>query len=194
VNRLYWWAGGASILALVTVPAWALVSTPENDVGSLDPLRRARAAAPVETVGGGGLKLPKGVVRSGLLADKAVPNRGHIPRRLRIDAIGVYAPIVPVGVTHGTTQVPADVDTWAGINSVDVRGSQARHSCSPMCRREHRDRVCSSPSGARAGGRRERRDAERSWAAYQVFARRSYAKEAGRLACSVPSGLRCSSW
>lgn len=88
MNRLFWWAGGASILALVTVPAWALVSQRDDDVGSLEPLRIARASAPVETVVGGGLELPKVVVRSGRLADQAAPNRGRIPRRLRIDAIG----------------------------------------------------------------------------------------------------------
>ncbi len=33
-----------------------------------------------------------------------------IPRRVRIEAIGLDAPIVPVGVANGTTQVPSDVD------------------------------------------------------------------------------------
>jgi hypothetical protein len=179
VNRLFWWAGAASILALVTVPAWALVSQRDNDVGSLEPLRRARASAPVETVVGGGLKLPKVVVRSGLLADQAAPNRGRIPRRLRIDAIGVHAPIVPVGVTHGTTQVPADVDTVGWYEF----GGRPGESGSTLL-------LAHVSSGTQGPGvffllrelaRGDYVNVEMrsgSWAAYQVFARRSYAKEA----------------
>jgi len=179
VNRFYWWAGGASILALVTVPAWTLASTPENDVGSLLPLRSARASAPDEAVVGGGLKLPKVAIRPGLLADKAAPNRGRIPRRLRIDAIGVYAPIVPVGVTHGTTQIPADVDT---VGWYQFGGRPGKPGSTLL--------LAHVSSGTQGPGvffllrelapgddvNVEMRDG--SWAAYQVFARRSYAKEA----------------
>jgi hypothetical protein len=179
VNRFYWWAGGASILALVAVPAWTLASTPENDVGSLLPLRRATGTTPVEAVVGGGLKLPKVVIRPGLLADKAAPNRGRIPRRLRIDAIGVYAPIVPVGVTHGTTQIPADVDT---VGWYQFGGRPGEPGSTLL--------LAHVSSGTQGPGvffllrelapgddvKVEMRDG--SWAAYQVFARRSYAKEA----------------
>ena len=109
MNRLVWWAGGASVLLLVTVPAWVLVSRPESDVGSLEPLRRAKALSPEET-DAGGLRLPKVVVRSGLLASQEISAQGEMPERLRIGVIGVDAPILPVGVAGGTTEVPADVD------------------------------------------------------------------------------------
>jgi hypothetical protein len=179
VNRLFWWAGGASILALVAVPAWALVSTPDNDVGSLEPIRRTRARSPVETVVRGGLKLPKVVVRSGLLADQAAPDRRRIPRRLRIDAIGVFAPIVPVGVTNGTTQVPADVDTVGWYRF----GGRPGESGSTLL-------LAHVSSGTQGPGvfflLRELAPGDDvivemrngSSAAYRVFARRSYAKEA----------------
>jgi hypothetical protein len=106
VNRLAWWAGGASFLLLVSVPAGVLLSRPESDVGSLEPLRRPQFPAPEEN-DAGGLRLP---IRSGLLASQAIPARGAVPERLRIGAIGVDAPILPVGVRDGTTEVPADVD------------------------------------------------------------------------------------
>lgn len=106
MNRLAWWAGGASFLLLVSVPAGVLLSRPESDVGSLEPLRRPQVPAPEET-DAGGLRLP---IRSGLLASQAIPVRGAVPERLRIGAIGVDAPILPVGVRDGTTEVPADVD------------------------------------------------------------------------------------
>ena len=105
MNRLAWWAGGASILLLVTVPAWVLASRPESDVGSLGPLLRAQASSPEET-DAGGLRLP---VRSGLVANQSIAH-GAVPVRLRIGAIGVDAPILPVGVVGRTTEVPADVD------------------------------------------------------------------------------------
>jgi sortase (surface protein transpeptidase) len=107
VNRLVWWAGGASILLLVTVPVSVLVSRPESDVGSLEALRRSKVPAPAET--DVGLGLPMVGVRSGLLAAKATHVQGEIPERLQIGAIGVDAPILPVGVTAGTTEIPADV-------------------------------------------------------------------------------------
>jgi hypothetical protein len=184
VSRLSWWAGGVSILALVTVPSWALVAAPETDVGSLEPLRRERAPAPDETVVGGGLKMPKVVVRSGLLADQASPDPERDPRRLRIDAIGVSAPVVPVGVTRGTTQVPADVDTvgWYGF------GGRPGESGSTLL-------LAHVSSGTQGPGvflrLRELAPGDAvkvqmrngSWAEYEVFARRSYPKEAlpGRL-------------
>jgi sortase (surface protein transpeptidase) len=108
VNRLVSWAGSTSILLLVTVPVAVLVSRPESDVGSLEALRRSKVPAHAET-DMGGLGLPMVAVRSGLLASKAIRPEGEIPERLRISAIGVDAPILPVGVTAGTTEIPADV-------------------------------------------------------------------------------------
>jgi hypothetical protein len=106
VNRLAWWAGSASILLLVSVPAGVLASRPESDVGTLEQLRPPHAPAPVET-DAGGLRLR---IRSGLLASQPIPPRGAVPERIRIGVIGVDAPILPVGVRAGTTEVPADVD------------------------------------------------------------------------------------
>jgi len=91
---------------LMAVPAGVVASRPEDDVGSLEPLRRAMAP-PLEVSGNGGLRLP---VRSGLLASQTIPARGPVPARVRIRAIEVDAPIVPVGVLGGTTEVPPDVD------------------------------------------------------------------------------------
>lgn len=108
MNRLVWWAGSTSILLLVTVPVSVLVSRPASEVGSLEALRRSKVPVPAET-DVGGLGLPKVGVRSGLLASKAIRPEGEIPERLRIGAIGVDAPILPVGVTAGTTEIPADV-------------------------------------------------------------------------------------
>jgi sortase (surface protein transpeptidase) len=108
VNRLVSWAGSTSILLLVTVPVAVLGSRPESDVGSLEALRRSKVPAHAET-DMGGLGLPMVAVRSGLLASKAIRPEGEIPERLRISAIGVDAPILPVGVTAGTTEIPADV-------------------------------------------------------------------------------------
>ncbi len=110
MNRLAWWAGGASILLLVSVPAGVLASRPESEVGSLEPLRRAKPLSSPQETDVRELTLPRVAVRSGLLASQAIPARGEIPKRLRIDAIGVDAPILPVGVAGGTTDVPADVD------------------------------------------------------------------------------------
>lgn len=106
MKRLAWWGGGASIVLLVTVPAWVLGSAPESDIGSLKALRRAKPYF-VPEIDPGGLRLQ---VRSGLLANQEIPSHRPVPARLRIGAIGLDTSIVPVGVTGGTTEVPADVD------------------------------------------------------------------------------------
>jgi sortase (surface protein transpeptidase) len=49
-------------------------------------------------------------VRSGLRSQQAPFHTAAIPRRLRIGTIGVDAPVVPVGVEGGITQIPVDVD------------------------------------------------------------------------------------
>jgi sortase (surface protein transpeptidase) len=106
VNRLAWWAGGSSLLLLVTLPIWVVVSRPESDVGSLEPLRHGDASSREES-DTDGLRLP---IHSGLLASQVIPAQGAVPSRLRIGAIGVDARIIPVGVVGMTTEVPADVD------------------------------------------------------------------------------------
>jgi sortase (surface protein transpeptidase) len=109
VNRLAYWAGGASILLLVTVAAWVSVPRQQSDVGSLESLRRAKTPTSAESEVGGREGVPLVRVRSGLLASEPTPAPGEIPKRLWIGAIGVDAPILPVGVAGETTQIPADV-------------------------------------------------------------------------------------
>jgi Sortase domain len=175
VNRLAWWAGGASIVLLVTVPVGVFASKPERDVGSLEPLLRARTSSP-EEARADGLRLP---VRSGLLANQAIPSRGPVPVRLRIGAIGVDAPILPVGVARGTTEVPADVDEVGWYRF----GGRLGRSGSTLL-------VAHVSSGTQGSGvffrlrdlvpgddvRVETRDG--SATVFRVIARRSYAKEA----------------
>ena len=93
-------------MLLVTVPVVVFASRPERDVGSLEPLLRAKTSS-LDGYRTEGLRQP---VRSGLLANQAIPAQGPVPVRLRIGAIGVDAPILPVGVAGGTTEIPADVD------------------------------------------------------------------------------------
>jgi sortase (surface protein transpeptidase) len=109
VNRLAYWAGGASILLLVAVPVWVSLPRQESEVGSLASLRRAKTPTPAETEGTGREGVPVVRVRSGLLASEPILAAGEIPQRLRIGAIGVDAPILPVGVAGETTEIPADV-------------------------------------------------------------------------------------
>lgn len=178
MNRLAWWAGGASILLLITLPAWVLVSRPENEVGSLELLRRAKVPAPQET-DEGGLRLPSVVVRSGLLASQAIHAQGEIPARLRIGAIGVDAPILAVGVAGGTTEVPADVDDvgWyryggrpGGAGSTLLLAHVSSGTQGPGAFFRLRDLMPGDDV------RVEMRDGSSS--AFRVIARRMYAKEA----------------
>lgn len=106
MNRLAWWAAGASISLLVSVPVWVFSFEHEANVGSLEVLFDAKASVP-EKSHTDGLRLS---VQSGLLANQAIPVKRAEPIRLRIPAIGVDARIVPVGVAGGTTEVPVDVD------------------------------------------------------------------------------------
>jgi sortase family protein len=106
-----WWAGGASIALLIGVPTGVSISRSERDVGALGrfgPCAESHASA--GTGATGGVRPPKVQVRSGLLEEQRVTFDAAIPRRLRIRAIGVRAPIVPVGVVRGAAKVPA-VDT-----------------------------------------------------------------------------------
>ena len=174
MNRLAWRAGGASILLLVTVPAWVLVSRPERDVGSLEPLRRAEAFSPEET-DAGGLRLP---IRSGLLASQSIAH-GAVPVRLRIGVIGVDASILPVGVRGGTTEVPADVDEvgWYRFGGrIGISGSTLllAHVSSKTQGRGVFFRLRELAPGDDVIV--EMRDGSSS--GFRVIARRSYAKEA----------------
>jgi sortase (surface protein transpeptidase) len=175
VNRLALWAGGASILLLVTVPAWVSLSRAESDVGSLEPLRRAQASS-LEESDTGGLKLP---IHSGLLTSQAIPAHGPVPARLRIGTIGVDAPILPVGVEGGTTEVPADVDAvgWYRFGGrVGISGSTLllAHVSSAAQGRGVFFRLRELAPGDDVIV--EMRDGSSS--GFRVIARRSYAKEA----------------
>jgi Sortase domain len=109
VSRPHLLAAGISAVALIAAPAWGVISRPEKDVGSLAAIER-EGSPPTRAPRVLGPTLPNVVVRSGLLVDQPVPEGGAVPRRLRIDAIGVDAPVVPVGVTGATVQVPTDVE------------------------------------------------------------------------------------
>lgn len=176
----FWWAGGASIALLIGVPTGVSISRPESDVGSLGPFGRCAespAPAPAGTGAGGGLRLSKVAVRSGLLKSQRVTFDAEIPKRLRIRAIGVRAPIVPVGVARGAVRVPAvDKVGWYRF------GARFRRCGSTVL-------LAHVASGTQRGvffrlqelGRGdavtvEMRDG--SSAAYRVIARRWYAKEA----------------
>jgi hypothetical protein len=106
MNRLAPWAGVVSLMAAIVIPSWAAVQ-PANDVGSLDAVRASRS----ELRGGSQFHLTahRLVVRSGLLARQPPRMKRPVPTRVRIGAIGVDAPVVPVGVQAGTTEIPRDV-------------------------------------------------------------------------------------
>ena len=108
MNRLVWCTLAASIVVLVAVPVSVLASRPDSQVGSLEALRRSDVHVSAQTQVPG-LALPKVRIRSGLLAREVIRRVGEIPERLRIAAIGVDAPVFPVGVTAGTTEIPPDV-------------------------------------------------------------------------------------
>jgi LPXTG-site transpeptidase (sortase) family protein len=110
MRRFAWMLALIGSLLVVGVPAWVLAVRPPRDIGSLASVRRLPGfARPI--LEGPARPIIQPVVRSALLGHQA-PLRersGAIPVRLRIGAIGVDAPILPVGVAGGTTQIPADV-------------------------------------------------------------------------------------
>jgi sortase (surface protein transpeptidase) len=178
LNRLVWWAAGASILLLVAAPISVLASRPQSDVGSLEAIRRSNVVAPAKT----GLDepaLPVLRVRSGLLASNVTRQEGQIPERLRIGAIDVDAPILPVGVAAGTTEIPTDVHEvgWyrfggrpGGSGSTLLVAHVSSGTQGPGVFFRLRDLVPGDDVVV------EMRDGSSS--AFRVIARRSYAKEA----------------
>jgi hypothetical protein len=76
------------------------------------PTFAAAEPRPTAPVAAGGPSLPAIVVRSALLEDSRPP-RSVAPTSLRIGAIRLDAPVLPVGVEDGGrgVEVPADVDT-----------------------------------------------------------------------------------
>lgn len=73
----------------------------------MEPLRNTRASA-VMPIGSTGLPLPEIDVHSALLSDQLTPHAA--PVQIRIEAIGLVAAVVPIGVEGTTTEVPHDVD------------------------------------------------------------------------------------
>lgn len=109
---------GFCTVALIAVPAAVIASSRmDRSTGSLEPLEAAEASAGVQPSlrrSDGlpdGLALPELQVSSALVSSQEPLRSGAQPAKIRIDAIGVRAPIVAVGVTGDTTEVPQDVDT-----------------------------------------------------------------------------------
>jgi sortase (surface protein transpeptidase) len=105
-----------SVAGLLIVPAAWFWSRQPMNVGSLErvtvgPAPVHRTEEPVSVAPG--VPVPQIEVHSARLADWKPPARDPAPVRLRIDAIGVNAAVVPVGVAgrSGTTEVPQDVGT-----------------------------------------------------------------------------------
>lgn len=104
------WLFAASVYILVATPIWWVVSRPHIDAGTVPATGEPPAAAPVldQT---GVLTLAKVAVRSARLSDQPVSTE-VVPARLGIPALGVDAPIIPVGVEPtGGMEVPEDVRT-----------------------------------------------------------------------------------
>lgn len=116
------WVIVVSALALITTPVVVWATRPRFDVGSM----RAVMAdpGPASTLAGAVLgrepviSTPPGVaasnivVRSARLGEYEPPPHGPRPVGLTIEAIGVRADVVPVGVEDGlrAVEVPADVE------------------------------------------------------------------------------------
>lgn len=105
------WLVAASLYILVATPIWWFVSRQNTDAGTVP----ATGSAPrnsAEAIGRNGvLSLAKVAVRSARLSDQPRSDVAA-PIRLGIPALGVDAPIVPVGVeARGTMEVPQDVST-----------------------------------------------------------------------------------
>ena len=106
------WLVAASAYILVATPIWWVVSRPDTDEGAVPATGSApQAAAPVINRKGF-LTLAKVAVRSGKLSDQPLSTEATTPTRLGIPALGVDAPVLPVGVeSSGTMEVPKDVST-----------------------------------------------------------------------------------
>ena len=117
-RRLATWLRVASALVLIATPVAVWAARPHPDFGSLPGTADANLSEAVQDE----LPIDAGTssiatralhidVRSARLKDYEPPRRGPRPVGLTIGAIGVRAPIVPVGVEAGSShvQVPSDV-------------------------------------------------------------------------------------
>jgi sortase (surface protein transpeptidase) len=116
--RLATWLRVASALVLITTPVAVWAARPHPDFGFLPGTADASLseAVPDEPAIDAGTssnatRASTIDVRSARLKDYEPPRRGPRPVGLTIGAIGVRAPIVPVGVEAGSShvQVPSDV-------------------------------------------------------------------------------------
>ena len=131
--RLATWLRVSSAIVLMTTPIAVWATGPRPDFGFLPWSADARSSEAVPN------KLPIDAgtptrafpidVRSAQLKDYEPPRRGPRPVGLTIDAIGVRAPIVPVGVEAGSrrVQVPSNVHVvgWYRFGSPPGAGGSA---------------------------------------------------------------------
>ena len=117
------WLVAASVYILVVTPIWWLVSRPHIDAGTVPVMRSAPEPAAVLNEKGV-LTLAKVAVRSARLSDQAETSDTVAPVRLAIPALGVNAPIIPVGVEpNGSMEVPKDVSTTGWYRFGPLPGS-----------------------------------------------------------------------
>jgi Sortase domain len=120
------WLFAASAYILLATPIWWLVTRPDAEAGKVPSTGSAPVEAPVLSRSGI-LPLSKVAVRSGRLSDQPLSTNEGAPARLRIEALGVDARVVPVGVEpSGGMEVPDDVSTagWYRFGALPgARGS-----------------------------------------------------------------------
>jgi LPXTG-site transpeptidase (sortase) family protein len=104
---------GVGVGFLVGVPTWWVASRPEPAAGSLEelgavpPPLSAGEERPARPLLPGSGTAPAVRVRSARIADLPRPRRVARPIRIALPAIGVRAPVVPVGVARaGLMEVP----------------------------------------------------------------------------------------
>jgi sortase (surface protein transpeptidase) len=104
------WLVAASAYILIGTPVWWFVSRPDTNAGTVPPTGPARDTS-VRLDEKQVLTLAKVAARSARLSDQPL-SEAVAPVHLDIPALGVDAPIVPVGVeARGTMEVPEDVST-----------------------------------------------------------------------------------
>lgn len=119
------WLVAASVYILVATPIWWVVSRPHIDAGTVPLTGSAREAT--EILGGEKrvVSLAKVAVRSARLGNQELSTETVAPVRLRIPALGVDAPIIPVGVeAKGSMEVPEDVATAGWYRFGPLPGSR----------------------------------------------------------------------
>jgi hypothetical protein len=112
-RRSAWVVLGLSVTALLATPVAVVATRPRMDAGSLDAVigRWDLPGKEVQpTFGSSEVLIPGLGVHPSRLEDLKDPEQGPRPSRVVIHAIGVDAPIVPVGVAPSNTmQIPADI-------------------------------------------------------------------------------------